>query len=225
MDTQVDMFGGLVMPGPDPRIGSSKPPRMGQFRTVVIDPPWPVSKIRRVVRPNQGVSLDYKTIPLEVIKTLPVPDIADRSGSHIYLWTTHKYLPAAFALFKHWGIVYHVTMTWVKNVGITPYSWMYSTEFVLMGKYGSLPLLKMGERVDFYAPVGKHSEKPDVFYLKAEYVSPGPRIDLFARQQHRRDWYVWGDEVRSDIPLTWPGAAAVRPVEPGTGKAKRRRNA
>lgn len=77
----------------------------GKYRTVVIDPPWPIEKILRDVRPNQ-LDLDYPTMTIEEIEALPVPELAYEDGCHIYLWTTHKYLPRAFEVFGAWGANY-----------------------------------------------------------------------------------------------------------------------
>ena len=43
----------------------------GPYRTIVIDPPWPVQKILRDVRPNQDV-FDYPTVTVEDIPKPPV---------------------------------------------------------------------------------------------------------------------------------------------------------
>lgn len=42
----------------DPVLSTPEPP-VGEYRTVVIDPPWPVQKIERDVRLNQAAPLDY----------------------------------------------------------------------------------------------------------------------------------------------------------------------
>jgi len=164
------------------------------YRCLVIDPPWPVQKIEREERPNQGLELDYPTMSLEEIAELPIPALADSNGCHIYLWVTHKFLPEGLKLFEKWGVKYQCVLTWVKNVGFTPFSWMYSTEHVLFGRKGSLGLLIKGERLNFYGKVREHSRKPDEFYELVKRVSPAPRIDLFGRE--KRDGYeVWGNEV------------------------------
>lgn len=162
-----------------------------QYRTIVIDPPWPMEKIARDVRPNQ-FEFDYPVKTIEEIKSFILP--AEKSGCHVYLWTTQKFLPIAFDVFETWGVKYECLLTWVKPTGMTPYSWMYNTEFVLFGRIGSLPLLKMGKKLSFEAPVTRHSEKPDIFYNLVEEVSPAPRIDIFARKK-RENWDVWGNEV------------------------------
>ena len=49
------------------------------YRTIVIDPPWPMEKIKRDVRPNQ-VEMDYKTMSIEEIKEFPVSKFIHRDG-------------------------------------------------------------------------------------------------------------------------------------------------
>jgi len=166
---------------------------VGKYRTLVIDPPWPVEKIIRDVRPRQA-EMDYPVMSLEEIEALPIPDLMDPAGCHVYLWTTHKFVPAGLELFAKWGIRYQCLMTWVKNVGFTPFSWIYSTEHVLFGRTGNLDLLQMGLRLDFAAPINGHSRKPDVFYERVCQASPEPRLEMFARQA-RDGFSVWGNQV------------------------------
>ena len=115
-------------------------------------------------------------------------------GCHVYLWVTHRFLPAGLELFSSWGVHYQCLLTWVKPTGPSPFSWMYDTEHVLFGLKGSLPLEQMGLRLSLAAPVQGHSVKPDVFYERVAAASPGPRIDMFARQP-RDGFEVWGNEV------------------------------
>jgi N6-adenosine-specific RNA methylase IME4/DNA-binding CsgD family transcriptional regulator len=169
----------------------------GLFKCVVFDPPWPIEKIEREERPRQGQELDYPTLSLEEIDAQCgkfLKDHADPDGCHIYLWTTHRFLPDAFNLFNSWEAKYSCLMTWVKPTGFTPFSWMYNTEHVLFGRIGSLPLLKKGMKLSFEAKIGKHSEKPDVFYERVRAASPEPRIDRYARKS-REGFIVWGNEV------------------------------
>jgi N6-adenosine-specific RNA methylase IME4 len=168
------------------------------YRTLVVDPPWPIKKSSRTVRPNQ-VSMDYPLMTVPEIAALPVKQMADCAGAHVYLWTTHRHLPDAFDIFKKWDVRYHCLLTWVKNVGFTPFSWMFSTEHVLFGRTNTLPLMKLGKRVDFYARGREHSRKPAEFYSIVREVSPGPRLDMFAREQHE-GFDQWGDEVNRFPP-------------------------
>ncbi|MGB6771168.1 MAG: MT-A70 family methyltransferase [Candidatus Dormiibacterota bacterium] len=167
----------------------------GKYRCLVIDPPWPMQRfIEREVRPNQGHELPYPTMTIPEIAELPIPDLADPLGCHVYLWVTHRFLPDGLRLLEGWGVNYQCVMTWVKNVGFTPYSWMHSTEHVLFGRIGSLDLVKNGLRLDFAAPTTGHSRKPDAFYERCAEASPEPRLEMFARSV-RPGFVPWGNQV------------------------------
>ena len=126
---------------------------------------------------------------IEALK-LPAADAA-----HIYLWTTHRFLHDAYHVLEAWGCRHEVTLTWVKNNGFAPFSWMRTTEFVLFGRRGgALALLRLGLPVHFDGKVRQHSRKPDEFYDLVKRASPGPRIDMFAREK-REGFDVWGNET------------------------------
>lgn len=154
----------------------------GKYQCLVIDPPWPMEKIEREERPNQ-IGFDYPTMTEDELKAFPILEYAE-DDCHLYLWTTHKFTPMAFRLAAHWGFHYQCLLTWVKNVGFTPFSWMYSTEHILFCRKGNLPLLALGKRLDFSAKVREHSRKPAEFYALVRVVSPGPRLDIFSREKH-----------------------------------------
>lgn len=169
----------------------SQPIPTEKYHTIVIDPPWPVQKIIRDDRPNQDV-FEYPTMSIEEITDFDINQFAD-DNCHIYLWSTHKFLPIAFLILDSWGFRYQCLLTWVKNVGMTPFSWMYSTEHVLFGRKGSLDLLKLGVRLDFPGKVREHSRKPDEFYDVVRTVSSEPRIDIFSREK-REGFDQYGNE-------------------------------
>lgn len=172
----------------------SVPPPTGQYRCIVIDPPWPMQKIERDNHPYQPDILDYPTMTLEEIAALPVDCLAHDDGCHVYLWVTQKYLPEGLRLFDKWGIKYQCLLTWVKPSGFTPYSWMYNTEHILFGRVGNLPLEQLGLKLSFDAPVTRHSEKPGVFFDRVLAASPEPRLEMFSRKE-RDGFTVWGNEV------------------------------
>lgn len=179
------------------RVGNVPLPE-GKYSTIILDPPWAIEKILRKERPNQ-FDIDYPTWTIEEIMALPLQTLAENNGCHIYLWTTHKYLPIAFDVLEAWGAKYQCLLTWVKNVGMTPFSWMYSTEHCLFARIGELNLLKMGKRLDFNGKVREHSRKPDEFYDLVREVSPEPRIDMFGREPHD-GFEVWGNEPNKFKP-------------------------
>lgn len=165
-----------------------------QYRCIVVDPPWPMKKSERTERPEQGKYLDYKTLTLEEIGELPIQDRVNPDGCHIYLWTTQRFLPDAFDILEKWGVEYHCTLTWVKPTGMTPFSWMFNTEFVLFGWIGTFKVEKMGIKTSFQAKGREHSRKPDVFYDRIKEVSPGPRLNMYSREE-RDGFESWGLEV------------------------------
>lgn len=175
---------------------------VGRYACIVIDPPWVMEKIEREVRPKQS-GFDYPTMTEEELadsthvkwRGASPPDIAS-DNCHLYLWTTHKHLPSAMRLAAVWGFRYECMMTWVKNVGFTPYSWMRSTEHVLFCRRGSLQLSKLGLRLDFAGKVRQHSRKPDEFYDLVRIASPGPRIDVFSREP-RDGFDQWGNQINA----------------------------
>lgn len=177
-------------------------PDQAVYRCIVIDPPWPMQKIDRDVRPNQ-TGFDYPTMTEDdlcgpFVNGSTIEDLADDRGSHLYLWTTHKFLPTALRLTETWGFRYQCLMTWVKNVGFTPFSWMYDTEHVIFARRGDLDVERKGLRLSFSAPTVGHSIKPDVFFDRVREASPGPRLELFARTPHE-GFEPWGNEVPSAV--------------------------
>ncbi len=166
----------------------------GKFRAIVIDPPWPMEKIRLEVRACSSDYLDYPTMTLDEIAEIPVPKLANEAGCHVYLWTTQKFLPTALDIFKGWGVNYQCLFTWLKPGGFTPFSWQYNTEHVLFGRVGNLPLTRFGLKIGFREKGREHTRKPESFYEMVKQGSPEPRLELFARQP-REGFEVWGNEV------------------------------
>jgi N6-adenosine-specific RNA methylase IME4 len=171
----------------------------GKYRTIVIDPPWPMEKIEREVRPNQTESLDYPTMTMDEIKKFPIQSLIDSEvGSHIYLWCPDRFVRTGEAtdVMQAWGIpLFKAFLIWHKNVGFTPFGTGFQIrhEFILWGTIGNLPLLKIGESTVFEGKVREHSRKPDEFYDLVRRVSPMPRIDIFSREK-RNGFEQWGNE-------------------------------
>jgi N6-adenosine-specific RNA methylase IME4 len=186
------------------------------YRTIVADPPWDVAAGRSIGRYEMredgtqafGVTdqaarpLAYPSMTVEQIKALRVPAADD---AHLYLWTTNGYLQQAFDVALAWGFAYSTTLVWAKNVmgGGLGGAFGISTEFCLFCRRGSL---KAHGRVGGtwfnwkrpYDERGKprHSAKPREFITLVEEVSPGPYLELFARE-NRPGWDAWGNECNS----------------------------
>lgn len=156
----------------------------GVFDVVVIDPPWPMEKIERDERPNQ-VAFDYPTMGEDGIAEYVEQRQPFADDCHVWLWTTHRFMPMAFRILDRWGLKYVCTFVWRKPGGFQPVGLpQYNAEFALYARCGA-PLFT--ETTDlpvcFEGPRTRHSEKPDRFYEIVRRVTGGRRLDMFNRRE------------------------------------------
>jgi len=134
---------------------------------------------------------------------LPVSDLAAPDGCHLYLWVTNSFMRDAFTLLDAWGFQEKTIITWVKesksgkiNYGFGHY-FRNATEHIIFAVRGNLPTLCQDQPNVLFSGRGSHSQKPESAYRLIERMSPPPYLELFGRKQ-RRNWVVWGDEVKDD---------------------------
>lgn len=183
---------------PRQRVGVRRVVAM-KWRTICVDPPW---SYRQKLGGN-GADAHYATASIGDIAAIPLGDWAE-ANAHLYLWTTNAFMAEAHTLAEAWGFDQKTILTWVKHkphqrwLGMGSY-YRNATEHALFCVRGSLPIQRKDLSTYFYAPRGRHSEKPQAFYDMVETASPGPYLDVFARKQ-RMGWDVAGNEVYSAIP-------------------------
>lgn len=179
-----------------------------KYRCLVADPPWTLSMTGRRVRQKGGgaEALPYPTMSLDDIKALPVQQFAD-TGAHLWLWTTNEYLRAGFEVMEAWGFKYLAPIHWIKPSGIGNW-FVHRTQTVLFGykERCLFPLARYKPNVIQTGDPAAHSAKPEATYAYIESISPGPRLELFARPwtpmwPKRAGWDVWGNEVECDVQL------------------------
>lgn len=191
-----------------------------RYACIVADPPWQVKAGRAMgayeMRDGKQVwakgesdaarPLAYPAMTVAEIAALRVP-AAD--NCHLYLWTINKYLRQAFDVAAAWGFQYSTMLTWAKNPKGSGLGGCYgiSSEYVLFCRRGTLAAKADIPTTWFnwkrpYDERGKpkHSAKPPEFYEMVERVSPGPYLEMFARQR-RPGWDAFGNEVENSIEL------------------------
>lgn len=166
----------------------------GKYQVIVVDPPWPIEKVIREERPNQG-EFDYPTMSIEQITDLPIEDLLD-DNAFLFLWTTHKFLPESFKIVEMWGFHYICTMVWHKTGGFQPFGLpQYNCEFVLLCRKGNISFTETKDfPCCFTGQRREHSRKPSEFYEVIRRVTPDSRIDVFSREKHE-GFEQWGNEI------------------------------
>ena len=168
----------------------------GEYRVVVVDPPWPISPTYD--RPNrllQSAGPPYPTMTIDEIKEMKLP-LAD--DAWVLLWTIKQFVRESFSVLDAWGVEYDDIMVWHKPHGPQSAGRMQSNrEFVMVGKKGS-PKWRDTKQFQacFNAPNPKaHSTKPDEFYKLINRVAVGPYLDCFSRRSIE-NWDSWGKEAK-----------------------------
>jgi N6-adenosine-specific RNA methylase IME4 len=167
---------GLMLQADEQRVAGLEP-APGKFRALVVDPPWNY----------EGLSIAGRAAPLyatmthEELLALEVAQWAE-PDCHLYLWTTNNFLTRAVDLAEAWGFAHKTVLTWVKpRWGLGSY-FRNSTEQVLFGVRGELRTRSDSIATHFAAPLGEHSEKPEVFYDIVRAASHPPFGELFQRK-------------------------------------------
>lgn len=175
---------------------------LGQYGTILADPPWLFDNRTGKVAPEHRRLYRYQTLTNDEILNLPVREIA-LPKSHLYLWIPNALISFGLQVMEAWGFNYKTNIVWYKvrkdggpdRRGVGFY-FRNVTELVLFGVRGGFRTLAPGRRQENIVITRKrgHSRKPDELYSIIEACSPGPYIELFARSQ-RPGWATWGNET------------------------------
>lgn len=172
---------------------------------------WRTSASRRPRNPAA-----YAQMTVDEIEAIDVASVAP--DSRAFLWTTQRWLDAAFEVLDAWGYEYRCTLVWVKQpTGWAPGGEFMSgnVEFCLYGARGEVPSrldakgrpLRINRQwFDWPRPYrvtkgrGEHSVKPDEFYDLVTATFPGPYLELFQRRG-RLGWDAAGNEALSTVEV------------------------
>lgn len=174
------------------------------YGAILIDPPWRFTNRTGKVAPEHRRLHRYRTMTKQEIAALPVEKLAARQ-SHLYLWSPNALLADALEIMDRWGFTYKTNLVWLKirkdggpdGRGVGFY-FRNVTELVLFGVRGKMRTLAPGRsQVNvILRRKEEHSKKPDCIYDLVQACSPGPYLEMFARQRVH-GWDQLGDQVDS----------------------------
>jgi len=185
------------------------------YRCVMMDPPW---LERGGGKSKRGADRHYELMNRhDILRSIHrTPCWWDTEvNCHLWLWVTNNHLQEGIWLIDALGFRYVTNLVWVKlkddrqalmttgstmmelvqanlQRGLGQYT--YGThELLLFSTRGATMKPKPKERVTTVipAPRTEHSAKPIQAYTWIEQVSPGPRLEMFARQS-RTGWHSVG---------------------------------
>jgi N6-adenosine-specific RNA methylase IME4 len=176
----------------------------GRYGTILIDPPWRFANRTGKIAPEHKRLRRYETMSFAEITSLPVASHA-LPQSHLYMWCPNALLLEGLQIMKAWGFTYKTNIVWYKvrkdggpdGRGVGFY-FRNVTELLLFGSRGKLRTLKPGRTQTniIVSRKQEHSWKPEDAYRIIEACSPGPYLELFARQR-RTGWEWWGNQAES----------------------------
>ena len=169
------------------------------YGAFLIDPPWRFEPWSRETGMDRAADNHYPTMSLDEIKAL-APKIASiaAKNSVAFVWATQPMLAQAIEVMAAWGFECKSQCVWVKDKSGHGHWFINQHEILLVGTKGDIPAPAPGTQWPSvtYAPVGRHSEKPEIFAEMIEgYFPTLPKIELFARGKARPGWDAWGNEV------------------------------
>jgi len=173
------------------------------YGTILADPPWPLrggKGGRQGYSRTMSADVHYPVMTVKQIAGLRVGEVA-MPDSHLWLWVPGMYLPQGLEVMAAWGFRYVTNACWFKTGGRVGLGQYLRTkhELCLFGVRGRPPYARVGGKRPcvesaFASDRLAHSRKPDEIHRMAELVSPGPRLELFARRRIR-GWDAWGNEL------------------------------
>jgi len=186
----------------------------GAYGCIVADPPWP-SVHQRSTYHRGKPERHYPTMPVREIAALPVGGLA-APDAHLWIWGVNRLLGDAYAVARAWGFTPMTLLTWCKPGPGMGYYLRNNTEHCLLATRGRPMVPERAPSSSWYLwPRGRHSRKPGEFFAVAREVSPGPYLELFARDA-RDGWDCWGNEVACTAQMPGEAPPPVRPGEMGS---------
>jgi len=170
-----------------------------QFDVVMMDPPWQLA----TANPTRGVSLGYSQLTDDFIGNLPLSRLQTRGL--LFVWVINAKYQWTLGQFKRWGYTFVDEIVWVKVTNSRRlakshgFYLQHAKEVCLVAHKGEpLPGLAAGVGSDVIMTQRRgQSQKPTEIYDLIERLVPNGRyLEIFARKNNLRDYWVSvGNEV------------------------------
>lgn len=167
------------------------------FRVLVADPPWSFGD--KLPGRTRGAEKNYPVLSQEEIEAFSLPLMAQ--DALLFLWRVSSQVEEAYRVCRSWGFVPKTELVWRKETktGLQHFGMgrtlRASHETCIVAQRGRSIVKCRSVRSLFSAPVGRHSEKPELFYSIVEQLADGPYVELFARRP-RHGWTTYGNELQ-----------------------------
>jgi N6-adenosine-specific RNA methylase IME4 len=161
----------------------------GRFATIVCDPPLPIEKYRTEVNSDEP-DFDYPRWPKAELETRlrALGQFIDEKAADqcvLFLWTILGLQRIVEDAVDQWGKWSRLpSCVWCKTSGFQPIGLpKFNYEYVIIARRGGAGFLETKDfPLCFHGASREHSRKPMEFYDRVRRVSPGPRLNMFSRE-------------------------------------------
>lgn len=176
--------------------------RVRPFQIVAADPAWQLGD--NLPGPGRGAAKHYECMTVEALEAFTLPPVAD--DALLFLWRLACMPDEALRVIRAWRFTPKSELVWVKttvnglpHMGMGRYTRGQHETCIIATRGRGIDLIRNhGIRSVFEAPVGRHSEKPDLFYEIVRELTTGRRCEMFARRR-RAGFVAYGNEVEMGV--------------------------
>eukprot|EP00128_Syssomonas_multiformis_P017582 Colp12_sorted_trinity150504_noHs@11356 len=164
-----------------------------QFDVIMMDPPWQLAS----AAPTRGVALGYNQLPDLAIQDLPLPKL--QKNGFLFIWVINNRFAKAFELMKNWGYTFVDSIDWVKQTvnrrmaKCHGFYLQHAKETCLVARKGEFPpgaRHSVGSDVIISERRGQSQKPEQIYELVEELVPNGKYLEIFARRNNLRDYWV-----------------------------------
>lgn len=183
---------------------------MDRYAIIYADPPWDYKGQTQHAgagsKATGSAQTHYNTLTLPQLKRLNLRDVCAENAL-LFMWVTGPFINQGVDLMTAWGFAFAtVAFVWDKQAVNPGFYTMSQTEFVFVGKRGSIPRPRGARNMRQLVSEKRteHSVKPEEVRYRIEAMFPTQRkLEIFARRP-APGWDVWGNEVETNVPLRFP---------------------